>query len=111
MDRRTLIFLALSFTLLGFYPMVLQHFYPDYYKKASRTAGKKSVEVSHAAAVTGDALKVPPPGAVVPSGKFSSESDQTFQNSAFELIFNRTGGAIHEVSFLKFMEIYLNFSL
>ena len=33
MEKRTLLALALSFAVLGFYPLILQKFYPDYFKE------------------------------------------------------------------------------
>ena len=34
MEKRTLLALALSFLVLGFYPVILQKFYPSYNKKS-----------------------------------------------------------------------------
>ncbi|OIO38893.1 MAG: hypothetical protein COT00_04845 [Candidatus Omnitrophica bacterium CG07_land_8_20_14_0_80_50_8] len=92
MDKRTLLFLAMSFLLLGFYPVVLQHFYPEYYK-TSKTPDKKT-----APAVL--APKTPP----LSVQTFSAGDDLAFQNNCVKLLFNKKGGSIHEVSFPKFVD-------
>ena len=45
MEKRTLLALAISFLVLGFYPLILQRFYPDYYKDHPSVA--KTTEVSN----------------------------------------------------------------
>ena len=50
MEKRTLIALALSFLVLGFYPVVLQKFYPEYYKKSAQSDSRVKTEAAKPAA-------------------------------------------------------------
>ena len=96
MERKTLIFLAVSFVLLAFYPVVLQHFYPDYYK-ASKTLKKK--DVNSLAASKG--LPISSQSSVQ---NLSSADDLTFENRNLKLLFNQQGGSIHEAAFPRFID-------
>ena len=85
--------MALAFAVLGFYPMVLQHFYPEHYKNSPKTADKAAARTAN--------QEVPVPAF---AGKFSPENDKPFQNKNFKLLFNKSGGAIREVLFLNFID-------
>ena len=100
MEKRTIIFLLISFVILGCYPLVLQHFYPDYYKNHSKTSLKKSADSSSASSSKNET----PDGPSDVLGKFSSENDQIFENKDLKLVFNKLGAGIREVSFSKFID-------
>src|SRR6185503_19546465 len=89
MEKRTLIALALSFLVLGFYPVVLEKFYPGYYKKASAPAP---------AAKTAPRAGTPAEKLVKP-GAASPEEDLSFQSQSLQLVFNKKDGGIREISF------------
>lgn len=97
MEKRVLLALAISFMILGFYPSILKHFYPEYGKaqvtrSASNTqAADKSSSVTAASAVN--------------DGEFSSADDVIFRNDKLNLLFNLKGSAIREISFLEFTDI------
>ena len=93
MEKRTLIALALSFLVLGFYPVILQKFYPDYYKenKAVTLKAKQA-----AAAKKNGTLPVSAFGAVAP------EKDIFFKNDKLKISFNEKGGAIREAEFSQY---------
>ncbi len=102
MERKTIIFLAVSFVLLGFYPVVLQYFYPDYYK-ASRTLNKKNTSTSPVSGNTAGP-KASAPNSPPSLENLSAADDLEFQNQNLKLLFNKKGGSIHEVSFPQFID-------
>ena len=104
MEKKTLIFLAISIIILGFYPLVLEHFYPDYYKNSSRTATKRAAGLVNPGPAKPGPSKIDSIGVPGFKTKFSSENDQAFQNDNFKFLFNTIGGAIHEVSFFKYAD-------
>jgi len=91
MEKRTLIALALSFMVIGFYPLILQKFYPDYYKKTSHASSAKPAA---ARAEAGSAVEK-----LVNAGAFSPENDMSFQNGSLQLAFNKKDGGIREIHF------------
>ena len=93
MEKRTLLALALSFLVLGFYPVILQKFYPDYYKKTSALA-KKTAPTSAQRADTVEKL--------VNAGSFLLEQDLGFQSTSSALVFNKQDGGVREISFPRF---------
>lgn len=97
MEKRTLIALALSFMVLGFYPVILQKFYPDYYKKTSQAPQAQSVSAK-APAVGTLAEKL------VKAGTFSPEEDMSFRNNSLQLVFNKKDGGIREIAFPRYMD-------
>ncbi len=98
MEKRTLIALALSFMVLGFYPMILQKFYPDYYKnkKTSQSVPEKAF---HAAAGNPAAVEK-----LVKAGTFSPEEDLRFRSDTLQLVFNKKDGGIREISFPRYTD-------
>ncbi len=100
MEKRTLVALAVSFLVLGFYPVILQKIYPDYYKnqKAQLQAVKSSETIR---------AQSSPPVSALPlkeAGSFQKEQDLNFRNERIELLFNQAGGAIRGISFPKFID-------
>ncbi len=101
MEKRTLIALAISFAVLGFYPVLLQKFYPDYYKNSEkeklRTPGAASSAntsfTSGTKALT-DSLKHP--------GVYTSNEDLVFSNQKLNLVFNGRGAGIRQAEFPEF---------
>src|SRR4051812_24641854 len=92
MEKRVLVALALSFLILGFYPMILQKFYPHY------TPGKPF----HAAASAPLAAKTAV--TATPADDYTDTDDVLFKNDKLRLVFNQKGGAIREISFLDYMD-------
>lgn len=99
MEKRTLVALAISFLVLGFYPVILQKIYPDYNRPKVVSVAGPSLAAS---------TKTPQSGvSVLPlkeAGSFQKEQDLNFRNERIELLFNRAGGAIREISFPKFID-------
>ena len=92
MEKRTLIALALSFAVLGFYPLVLQKFYPDYYNKKAVSPPSKQVVAENRGA-----------GKLVAAGEFAPGEDVAVKNPSLGLIFNKKDGGIREVNFPRFI--------
>ena len=93
MEKRTLIALALSFLVLGFYPVVLQKFYPDYYKKSAQTQNV----VKTAPAATPEASKT-----FLKSDSLLPGDDLKYKNQKLNLVFNKKDGGIREIAFPSF---------
>ena len=93
MEKRTLIALALSFLVLGFYPVILQKFYPDYYKKNSAKAAVK--QTSSAGTVTA--------GKLIKAGALLADEDLPLRDGSLALVFNKKDGAIREIAFPRFI--------
>ncbi len=101
MEKKTLLALAISFLVLGFYPVLLQKFYPDYYNKSEPV--KTSIETSPTASnVVAPSTGLP----VAPTTheKLSAEKDQIFQNKKIQLSFNPSVGAIRGIAFPAFID-------
>lgn len=97
MEKRTLVALAITFVVLGFYPAVLQHFYPGYGKtKTVRTA---PLGASPASAPASSAAPGAPAGQKVLDGK-----EQRLATKKLELVFNENGGALRELSFKDYQD-------
>ena len=81
MEKRTLMALALSFLVLGFYPVILQKFYPEYYKNAaaSRNAKQDLVSTNHRLA-TGEKINLPS------SQELPAAKDLSFENKNLHLL-------------------------
>ena len=107
MERKTVLFLIVSFVILGFYPMVLQHFYPEYYKSQKEFRQKKdSIPATDAQSV--DSKKSSQRTLFTAENlehNFSSKDDSEFKNDNLILLFNKKGGAIHEVSFPNYADL------
>src|SRR3989338_8872176 len=91
MEKRTLIALALSFMILGFYPVILQKFYPDYYKQ-SLPAGQAGAAQRKQPTTSADSTVSKPTalsGTFLKAGDFVPEEDIAFRNPKLELIFNK----------------------
>ena len=95
MEKRTLIALALSFLVLGFYPMALQKFYPDYYKK-SPASQTRSLSRTIAAGASGKTF--------LKAGAFLPAEDMPYKSDKLELVFNKKDGGIREIAFPAFMD-------
>lgn len=100
MEKRTLLALAISFAVLGFYPLVLQHFYPDYNKKSATS--QKAAALSSPAGEAKDPIvfKSNPAQA---AGSFIAGEDVAFKNDVLDLTFNSKGAAIRQVDFLSYL--------
>ncbi len=95
MEKRVFLGLALMFLLLGFYPVILQKFYPEYGKN----------EVLKTPAQPRDAKAVQKPEPVFPvAGDYSLADDVFFKNDKLRLVFNPKGGGIREIAFLDFKD-------
>ncbi len=99
MEKRTLVALAVSFLVLGFYPVILQKIYPDYYKNQKA----QSQAVKSSAAVSAESSAALSPLPLKEAGSFQNEQDLHFRNERIELLFNQAGGAIRGISFPKFI--------
>lgn len=95
MEKRTLIALALSFLVLGFYPVVLQKFYPDYYKKSALSPTAKKTVLVKASSVEKTFLK---------SDSLQPDDDRVFKNQKLNLVFNKKDGGIREIAFAAFAD-------
>ncbi len=94
MEKRTLIALALSFLVLGFYPVILQKFYPDYYKKSSLSPTVKKVAAKSSV----------PEKTFLKSDSLSSDEDVIFKSPMLHLVFNKKDGGIREIAFPAFID-------
>lgn len=92
MEKRTLIALAVSLMILGFYPMVLQQFYPEYGKE-------NAVKVSSKAAVSSI-----PETALAKATSYSDGDDVLYKNNHLRLVFNKKDAAVREISFTDFTD-------
>lgn len=103
MEKRTLVALAISFAVLGFYPLALQKFYPDYYKKSARSEKAAATTVSSSAIGASQekiVLKNTPSQA---AGSFVSGDDIAFNNGKLDIKFNSKGAGIRQVDFLSYL--------
>ena len=97
MEKRVLIAIALSFMVLGFYPMILQKIYPNY-KPSARVQSKASDTSS--VALEQKAL----PSLTSLTGTYATNEDLEFKNDKFKLIFNAKGGVMREISFFDYTD-------
>ncbi len=98
MEKRTLIALALSFLVLGFYPVVLEKLYPDYYKHKKNVEKKRPTEgtsVPQAAALSPTPLSE---GAILPA------EDKILSTDSLALAFNSREAGIRQIELLKFSD-------
>lgn len=88
------------FLLLGFYPTVLEHFYPEYGKRiqAERALAAKGQPVKGR---TATAAQTAPAAA---TGNYEDGGNVLFKNDKLRLVFNRKGGAVREIAFLDFLD-------
>lgn len=105
MDRKTLGILVVAFLFLGFYPTLLQKFYPEYGKKirAEREAKSAAKAVSGSeqkASNASDKIESP----VLRADEFLPEEDKAFSNDKLALIFNEKGGGIRQAGFLEYRD-------
>ena len=94
MEKRTLLALALSFLVLGFYPMVLQKFYPDYNKKNPAAVSSPAASSAAKPAVVQMLTK---------GGPLTADDDLALRNESVSLVFNKKDGGIREVAFPLFI--------
>src|SRR2546430_2257288 len=93
MEKRTIVALALSFLVLGFYPVLLQKMYPEYYKnKAAMKAGSPAAARKNASPSSLPAADVLP----------MEGADKTLANGRVELALSPSGGVLHRVTFPGF---------
>lgn len=95
MEKKTLIALALSFLVLGFYPVILQKFYPDYYKKSAKQGAPAPAAAPGRPAVVEKLVK---------GGPLTAEDDLPVRDEALSLLFNKKDGGIREVAFPRFTD-------
>ncbi len=97
MEKRVLLALAISFMILGFYPSILRHFYPEYGQTRSASSiSRPQTEGKSAASV---------PSLAASDSEYSSADDVLFKNDKLRLLFNLKGSAIREISFLEYTDI------
>ncbi len=101
MEKKFILPLAGLFLLLGFYPILLQQFYPEYGKtqKAARAAAS-----SPGAASSFASSPVSASSAGITAQDYSAEKDVLFKNDKLRLTYSETGGAIREIAFLEYMD-------
>ena len=92
MEKRVLLALSLSFLILGFYPVILQKFYPQY---------NHTRQTSVAARAQADSKTI---AATNPADDYSDADDVLFKNDKLRLVFSQKGGAIRQVSYLNYMD-------
>lgn len=91
-----LVAVVLSMLVLGFYPMLLQKFYPNY--RPGARLHQKAVE-DKAAAQTQSAPSGQ--GAVEP---YAAGEDFEYKNDKFRLVFNPKGGVLRDISFFGYTD-------
>lgn len=94
MEKRTLIALAISFAVLGFYPLVLQKFYPDYYKK-DPLKQKVAVTTREKTLLTSNTSQA--------GSSFIAGDDVSFNDGKLDLKINSKGAGVRQVDFLSFL--------
>lgn len=99
MEKRTLAALAITFIVLMFYPMILQHYYPEYGKSHKTIASPVGTSVNGAAVMPSSIMNG------TASGEVLSEKDVRLANDSIEMLFNEKDGSLRELSFLKFKNI------
>ncbi|HXV18492.1 MAG TPA: membrane protein insertase YidC [Candidatus Omnitrophota bacterium] len=97
MEKRTLLAIAIAFVVLGFYPVVLQQFYPEYGKPAKRTVDSSAASPSSQPARTES-----PAFLAVPTETFAEGSDIALENESLKLLFNQDASLVREAHFKKF---------
>src|SRR3989338_3578592 len=96
MEKRTLLALAISFLVLGFYPVLLQKFYPEVGARHAVPLPQTEPALAPAApsvSTSAEALE-----------KFSTDEDKTFANRKLQLVLNPKGGAIRGIAFPEFVD-------
>lgn len=100
MEKRTLIALAISFAILGFYPVILQKLYPDYYKNQARLEAEKKTAAFSQTQLVAD-VKNPLSSS---NGAFIEGSDIPLKTEKLDLRFNSKGGVLRQAEFLSYKE-------
>lgn len=98
MEKRTLIALALSFVVLGSYPIILQKMYPEYYKRQALERKAKANHTqtsSSSSAATGGS-------AAARQSALSTNADHTLSTGKVNLVYTEADGSIRGVSFPTF---------
>ena len=93
MEKRTLLALALSFLVLGFYPVILDKFYPQAKVPVKRNPAVVSPVSPVGASSLGSRRE-----------EFSKDKDFLLRNPSLEMVLNSAGSGIREISFLKFLD-------
>lgn len=106
MEKRTLVALALSFLVLGTYPLLLQKMYPDYYRrleqeKKSRAAAPAQASTSAAAAPAAASPAVTAPVTGVQAA-LDRQADREFSTDKLQLVYNQVDGSIRAAAFKAF---------
>jgi len=104
MEKRTLLALAISFLVLGFYPVILQKFYPDYYKNAPRKAAATPASPAGLHALPADRQASPPSVAEPSLDAFDTTKDTLFRSENLQILFNENADSIREIAFPKFTD-------
>ncbi len=94
MDKKVLLALAFAFLILGFYPVVLQKFYPEYGQEQKAAIVSKNVSENKTTVVSAK-----------PFENISETDDVLFKNDKLRLEFNPKGGVVRKVSFIDYMDI------
>ncbi len=100
MEKRTLIALAISFLVLGFYPVVLEKFYPNYNKKS--VSQKSEVSAGQPANHLADNMSVASSSALADTVGFADNEDLKINTGKVSIGFNPRSGSIREVVFPEF---------
>ncbi len=90
MEKRTFIAIAISFLVLGFYPVILEKLYPGYHASSQKAPAPSSTTA------TGQKVENLV-GIPSPVTSFSPEKDLEFKNDKLKILFNEDKGAIREI--------------
>ncbi|MBI4352479.1 MAG: membrane protein insertase YidC [Candidatus Omnitrophica bacterium] len=105
MEKRVLLALAISFLVLGFYPVILQKFYPQ----SAKTSPTASLEPLPSSPASGNLKGSDLRGAVSPAflgdtERLLQEEDLAIGNERVKAVFNKKGGLVREISFPRFAD-------
>lgn len=101
MEKRTLLAIALSFLVIGLYPIMLQKMYPQHYAAHPKAAATAPAAVSlNPFSKEKPALQNP----ASDRGTFLPSQDVVYQNDKVKITFNKKGGAVREVYFREFAD-------
>ncbi|HTL70589.1 MAG TPA: membrane protein insertase YidC [Candidatus Eisenbacteria bacterium] len=102
MEKRMFVAVALSFLVIGLYPVVLEKMYPGYARRAEMSRAARSAQVRK---VSEPETATPTMGdAQSDAGTFLPSQDIRMDNGKVSLTFNQKGGAIREIDFPRFTD-------
>lgn len=114
MEKRLLLALAFSFLVIGLYPVVLEKFYPDYFKKLHKQEMAQKTGAPAAQNPNPKENPANPASQKTAAPKVSestsleriilSKNDGSIANDKLKLLTNKEGGIIREISFPMFVD-------